>query len=227
VAVRAFGGYTEPRFTRPAHAVCHELNALTFASNRKQREGSTVKFDSNGWTSDHLFKVGSGALRLYSTDWSIVHPDGQPSDQAGANIIGAEVRLCSMVLHQSLSNITIVIVEDHPDTLFFLTRFLNREGAKVVAADNSFDGLQAIKTHRPNIVLSDINLPKRDGFELLGDIRALDEPRDVGRLPVIAMTALTSLTYPDHMIGAGFEACLNKPFNSTELIETIQSVLKS
>jgi DNA-binding response OmpR family regulator len=132
-----------------------------------------------------------------------------------------------MVLHQSLSNITIVIVEDHPDTLFFLTRFLNREGAKVVAADNAFDELQAIKTHRPNIVLSDNNLPKRDGFELLRDIRALDEPRDVGRLPVIAMTALTSTTYPDHMIGAGFETCLNKPFNSTELIETIQSVLKS
>jgi DNA-binding response OmpR family regulator len=107
-----------------------------------------------------------------------------------------------MVLHRSLSNITIVIVEDHSDTLFFLTQFLNREGAKVIPADNAFDGLQAIKTHRPNIVLSDINLPKRDGFELLRDIRAL-EPRDIGSLHVIAMTALTRTTYPDHMIGAG------------------------
>jgi hypothetical protein len=41
---------------------------------------------------------------------------------------GAEVRLCNMVLRRSLSNITIVIVEDHSDTLFFLTQFLNREG---------------------------------------------------------------------------------------------------
>jgi hypothetical protein len=42
-----------------------------------------------------------------------------------------------------------------------------------------------------------------DGFfELLRDIRAL-EPRDVGGLPVIAMTVFTSITYPDHMIGAG------------------------
>ena len=131
-----------------------------------------------------------------------------------------------MVLRRSLSNITIVIVEDHSDTLFFLTQFLNREGAKVVAADNAFDGLQAIKTHRPNIVLSDINLPKRDGFELLRDIRAL-EPRDVGGLPVIAMTVFTGTTYPDHMIGAGFKACLNKPFNPDELLEAIQSVLKN
>ena len=131
-----------------------------------------------------------------------------------------------MVLRRSLSNITIVIVEDHSDTLFFLTQFLNREGAKVVAADNAFDGLQAIKTHRPNIVLSDINLPKRDGFELLRDIRAL-EPRDVGGLPVIAMTVFAGTTYPDHMIAAGFKACLNKPFNPDELLEAIQSVLKN
>jgi DNA-binding response OmpR family regulator len=131
-----------------------------------------------------------------------------------------------MVLRQSLSNIAIVIVEDHSDTLFSLTQFLNREGAKVVATNNAFEGLQAIKTHHPNIVLSDINLPERDGFELLRDIRAL-EPRGVGSLPVIAMTALTSTTYPAHMNDAGFEACLSKPFNPHELLEAIRSVLKN
>jgi len=141
-------------------------------------------------------------------------------------MIGAEVRPCNMALRRSLSNITIVIVEDHPDTLFFLTQFLNREGAKVLPTDNAFDGLQAIKTHHPNIVLSDINLPNRDGFELLGDIRAL-EPRDVGGLPVVAMTVFTSTTYPGLMIGAGFKACLNKPFNPDELLEAIQSGLKT
>jgi DNA-binding response OmpR family regulator len=69
-------------------------------------------------------------------------------------------------------------------------------------------------------------LPKRDGFALLRDIRAL-EPRDVGGLPVIAMTVFTSTTYPDHKIGAGFKACLNKPFNPDDLLEAVQSVLKN
>jgi CheY-like chemotaxis protein len=131
-----------------------------------------------------------------------------------------------MALRRSLSNIIIVIVEDHSDTLFFLAQFLDREGAKVVPTDNTFDGLQAIKTHHPNIVLSDINFPKRDGFELLGDIRAL-EPRDFGSLPVIAMTAWTSTTYPDYMIRAGFDACLNKPFSPNKLLEAIQSALQN
>ena len=57
------------------------------------------------------------------------------------------------------------------------------------------------------------------------DIRAL-EPRDVGAPPVIAMTIFTSTTHPDHMIGAGFKACLNRPFNPNELLEAIQSGLK-
>jgi CheY-like chemotaxis protein len=130
-----------------------------------------------------------------------------------------------MVISRSLSNITIFIVEDHSDTLRFLTRFLNREGAKVVATDNALDGLQAIKIHHPNVVLSDINMPKRDGFELLRDVRALE--RDVGDLPVIAMTALTSITYPDYLIGVGFEACFYKPFDPNELLQAIQSVLEN
>lgn len=130
-----------------------------------------------------------------------------------------------MVISRSLSNITIVIVENHSDTPRFLTRFLNREGAKVVATDNAFDGLQAIKTHHPNVVLSDINMPKRDGFELLRDVRALE--RDVGHLPVIAMTALTSVTYPPYLIDVGFEACLYKPFDPNELLQAIRSVLEN
>jgi CheY-like chemotaxis protein len=130
-----------------------------------------------------------------------------------------------MVFRRSLSNITIVIVEDHSDTLRFLTRFLNREGAKVVATDNASDGLQAIKTNHPNVVLSDINMPKRDGFELLREVRAV--VRDLGDLPVIAMTAMTSITYPDYLIGADFEACLYKPFDPNELLQAIQSVLKN
>ena len=130
-----------------------------------------------------------------------------------------------MVISRSLSNITIVIVEDHSDTLRFLIRFLSREGAKVVATDNACDGLQAIKTHHPNVVLSDINMPKRDGFELLRDVRALE--RDFGDLPVIAMTGLTSITYPDYLIGVGFEACLYKPFGPNELLQAIQSVLEN
>ena len=88
-----------------------------------------------------------------------------------------------------LSNLTIVVVEDHDDARRYLGLFLGHLGANVVVARNGFEGLEAVKTNRPNLVLSDISMPGRDGFGLLRDIRALG-PDAGGSVPVIAMTAL-------------------------------------
>ena len=86
------------------------------------------------------------------------------------------------------SNLTIVVVEDHDDARRYLGLFLDRLGANVVVARNGFEGLEAIKNNRPNLVVSDIQMPGMDGFELLHEIRALG-PDAGGSVPVIAMTA--------------------------------------
>jgi CheY-like chemotaxis protein len=86
-----------------------------------------------------------------------------------------------------LSNLKIVIVEDHDDSGAFLELFLSRLGANVVVARNAFEGLEAVKNNRPNLVLSDISMPDRDGFALLQDIRALG-PDAGGSVAVVAMT---------------------------------------
>jgi len=72
-----------------------------------------------------------------------------------------------------LDEITIVVVEDHDDARRYLDLYLGQLGAKVVAASNAFEGLEAIKSSLPDLVLSDIKMPGMDGFELLGKIRAL------------------------------------------------------
>jgi CheY-like chemotaxis protein len=76
-----------------------------------------------------------------------------------------------------LSNVAIVIIEDHADMRFTIGRFLIQHGAEVVATANAFEGLQAVNSV-PDVVLSGIRLPDRDGFELLQDLRA---PRAKGR----------------------------------------------
>ena len=116
-----------------------------------------------------------------------------------------------------LRNLTIVVVEDHNDTRRFLDIFLGHLGAKVVVVGNAIEGLAAVKTCHPNLVLSDISMPGRDGFELLSDIRALG-PDAGGNVPVIAMTAFVDRA---RILDAGFKAFLSKPFSPEALVEAI------
>jgi CheY-like chemotaxis protein len=69
----------------------------------------------------------------------------------------------------------------------------------------AFEGLEAIKRSRPNLVLSDIKMPGRDGFELLPEIRAL-RSNDGGGTPIIAMSGLQAPAERMRIVGAGFQA---------------------
>lgn len=123
-----------------------------------------------------------------------------------------------------LSHITIVVVDDNSDVRRFVGGFLAQSGAKIALAQSAIEGLEAIKTYRPDLVLSDISMPGRDGFDLLQDIRAL-APDAGGSVPVIAMTALVTHLDGVRFLKAGFQAFLPKPFSPDKLVEIIQKVL--
>ena len=71
-----------------------------------------------------------------------------------------------------LSQRTIVVVEDHTDSRMALGLFLGQSGANTVLAANAAEGINAVKSNRPDLALSDIQMPDSDGFELLREIRA-------------------------------------------------------
>ena len=123
-----------------------------------------------------------------------------------------------------LSNLTIVVVEDHDDARRYVGLFLDRLGATVVLARTGFEGLEATKNSRPNVVVSDIQMPGMNGFELLRAIRAFGRTAG-GNVPVIAMTAFVTHADRGRILNAGFQACLPKPFTPDKLAETILSVL--
>src|SRR3984893_10127756 len=119
-----------------------------------------------------------------------------------------------------LADVAMVGVEDHDDARRYLGVFLDRLGAKVVVAKDGFEGLEAIKSCQPHMVLSDIAMPGMDGFELLRKIRALGvAPAD--KIPVVAMSAFFTDADRTHVLDAGFKACLPKPFSPERLVETI------
>jgi CheY-like chemotaxis protein len=118
--------------------------------------------------------------------------------------------------------LTIVVVEDHDDARRYISASLRQRGASVVEARNGIEGLEAIKTHRPTLVLSDIFMPGADGFQVVREIRAL---KNDGQIPVVAMTTAQSETHRERILAAGFSAYLPKPFTPNSLLETIRSVL--
>ena len=141
-----------------------------------------------------------------------------------------ELLLVDLLTHQAADflerkqaeGLTVVVVEDHDDARRYLSLFLRQLGASVVEARNGIEGLEAVKAYRPALVLSDIFMPGADGFEMVGEIRALEND---GRMPVIAMSAVLSEAGRRRIFAAGFSAYVPKPFTPNDLLETIRSVL--
>ena len=129
-------------------------------------------------------------------------------------------------MHPSLTldDIIVIIVDDDDDIRFSLTTFLCGRGATVFPYSNAGEALEAVRVHHPDIVLSDIGLPNRDGFQLLGEIRSLDveQGRDV---PVIAMTAFGWSGQRAQNVWGGFQARLTKPFKPDQLLSAVAATL--
>jgi DNA-binding response OmpR family regulator len=123
-----------------------------------------------------------------------------------------------------LDDIVVVIVEDDDDMRVSLAKFLIQKGATVFTCPDASEALQVVSAHHPDIVLSDIGLPDRDGVQLLHDIRSLDADQGCD-VPVIAMTALTGIVDRTRTLEEDFQATLRKPFKPDQLIEAVISTL--
>ena len=104
---------------------------------------------------------------------------------------------------------TILIVEDSPDNMKLFRTLLTLHGHDVIGLGGGEGLIQHIRDSRPDLVLMDIQLPERDGFSLLQDIR-----RDVpAALPVVALTAHAMAGDRERAIGAGFDGYITKPID--------------
>jgi CheY-like chemotaxis protein len=126
------------------------------------------------------------------------------------------------------SQATLLIVEDVPDTLELLEVTLKFKGYRVVTATNGQEALESIAKERPAMVITDILMPKMDGFNLLHRLRINPETRN---LPVIFLSA-TYVTPADKEFATaiGVTRFMEKPIEIEELLRTIielrpQSVL--
>jgi DNA-binding response OmpR family regulator len=115
---------------------------------------------------------------------------------------------------------TIVVVDDEPNIADLVDLYLAREGFRVLKMGTGEAGLQAVKEHRPRLVVLDVGLPDVDGLEVCKRLRAISQ------IPVIFLTARDSEV--DRVLGLelGGDDYLTKPFSPAELVARVKAVLR-
>jgi CheY-like chemotaxis protein len=119
----------------------------------------------------------------------------------------------------------ILIVDDMPDNVTLLSRYMNNEGYTYVTAFNGAEALEKTRTEMPDLILLDVNMPDKDGFAVLKEIRA--DPI-IEHIPVIIFTA--ARLHPDQIqagLNLGADDYITKPFDRRELFARIRAKLRT
>lgn len=119
-----------------------------------------------------------------------------------------------------MSTANLLLVDDDPDLLKLLSMRLGAAGYKVTAVASAEEALSQLAVARPQLVVSDVRLPGRDGLQLFDDIRARHPA-----LPVILLTAHGTIPDAVAATARGVFTYLTKPFDGKELLEKIAQAL--
>lgn len=118
-------------------------------------------------------------------------------------------------------NDKILLVEDENDLTLIIADTLREQGYEVVTAANGIDGLVKFKTEGADIVVADVMMPKMDGFSMTKEIRKISST-----VPVIFLTAKSTVDDVEEGFDVGADDYLKKPFELRELIVRIKALLR-
>ena len=115
----------------------------------------------------------------------------------------------------------ILVVEDKREVLEVLQRTLSDNGYAVIAASDGDVGLQMALDERPDLIILDIGLPKRNGFAVARELRTR-----AFTAPVLMLTARDTVTDKVEGFDAGADDYLSKPFDYDELLARVRALLR-
>jgi chemosensory pili system protein ChpA (sensor histidine kinase/response regulator) len=112
----------------------------------------------------------------------------------------------------------VLVVDDSLTVRRVTQRLLVREGYRVVTAKDGLDALEKLAQERPVVLLSDIEMPRMDGFDLLRNVRSMPS---LAGLPVVMITSRTAQKHRDYAAQLGADHYLGKPYSEEALLALV------
>jgi CheY-like chemotaxis protein len=125
-----------------------------------------------------------------------------------------------------LNGVRVLVVDDHPVMREVIAELLQDFGARVTAVPGVPEALESLERERPNVVLSDIEMPGEDGYALIRKVRALPPDRG-GRTPAAAITGLDTPADRARALQAGYQDHVAKPIDASQLVKLVTTLAAS
>jgi CheY-like chemotaxis protein len=186
---------------------------LAIVRHLVELHGGKVRAESAG--------EGKGSIFIVSLPVPAVHREPAPESKA----VMTEEEEDRLLLAQapSLDGLRVLVVDDEPDARDLLAVVLEQRGAVVTKADSALAALEKLSASPFDILISDIQMPEVDGYELIRRLRA----KEAGRgkfLPAVALTAHVRAKDRARVLAAGFQMHVSKPVSAAELVIGVGSL---
>lgn len=115
----------------------------------------------------------------------------------------------------------VLLIEDEPNIIEAIRFILSRDGWQVETHGDGADAVEVVRRVAPDVLVLDVMLPGRSGFDILHDLRGAAETND---LPVLMLTARSQARDRDMAMAGGASRFLAKPFANTEVLNAVRDL---
>jgi signal transduction histidine kinase/ActR/RegA family two-component response regulator len=203
--------YVFDRFRQAEHATTRHHGGLglglAIVKQIVELHGGAVKAKSPGENQGSTFIVILPLQVVHGTESDRIHPQAEVGPAQSDQI-------------PSLAGVKVLVVDDEADARDIVRRFLKARNATVMVASSADEALENMRTFRPDVLLSDIGMPGKDGYQFIQAVRTMAAD-DGAQVPAVALTAFVRTEDRRRALLAGYQSHLAKPVDPGELIAVV------